>query len=190
MKPEIHSASEAWQTDPSIGADATRHRGSPSGSAGADRRVPRPLATKSLRICVTRRLHAPAKVVFHAWLDPGIAGRWLFATASRPMARADIDARVAGAFRFVERRDGALIEHRGEYTEIVQHRRIAFTLLSEDIPDVVTRATVDIAPTQHDRCSVTLIHRDVPSGVVTRTRQRWIGILYGLDATLDAQGFS
>ena len=144
MKPEIHSASEAWQTDPSIGAGATRHRESPSGSAGADRRVPRPLATESLRIRVTRRLHAPAKVVFHAWLDPGIAGRWLFATASRPMARVDIDARVAGAFRFVERRDGALIEHRGEYTELVPHRRIAFTLLSEDIPDVVTRATVDI----------------------------------------------
>jgi hypothetical protein len=50
--------------------------------------------------------------------EPEIAGRWLFATASRPMARVEIDARVEGSFRFVDRRIGAITEYTGEFIEM------------------------------------------------------------------------
>src|SRR2546422_8524707 len=53
-------------------------------------------------ICVTSCYDAPSARVFGAWLDPEVAGQWLFATASRPMAHAEIDARVEGSFRFMD----------------------------------------------------------------------------------------
>ncbi|HEX6136867.1 MAG TPA: SRPBCC family protein [Casimicrobiaceae bacterium] len=143
-------------------------------------------ARRRAAIQVARRYRASPAHVFHAWLDPDVAGHWLFATASRPMARVDIDARVAGSFRFVEQRNGETVEHRGEYLEIVPHRRLAFTLASADHPQVVSRVCVDI--TELDRgCAVTLRHEDLPSRDAKRARARWTGILYGLGATLDAR---
>ena len=66
----------------------------------------RSIAQRPTAIRITRRFAAPAADVFDAWLDPEIAGQWLFATASRPMTHVEIDARVEGAFRFAEQRDG------------------------------------------------------------------------------------
>jgi uncharacterized protein YndB with AHSA1/START domain len=97
-------------------------------------------------IRVTSRFSAPPERVFNAWLDPEVAGKWLFATALRPVAHVEIDARVGGSFRFAERRDGEIIERTGEYIEIVPRRRLVFTLSIEDHPQVITRATVEITP--------------------------------------------
>lgn len=137
-------------------------------------------------IQVARRYRASPEHVFHAWLDPEVAGSWLFATASCPMARVDIDARVAGSFRFVERRNGRIVEHCGEYLEIVPHRRIAFTLASADHPHVVSRVRVDITE-RGKGCAVTLRHENLPSRDANRVRARWTGVLYGLGATLDSR---
>jgi uncharacterized protein YndB with AHSA1/START domain len=109
-------------------------------------------------ICVTRRYDAPSARVFDAWLDPDVAGRWLFATASRPMAQVEIDARVGGSFRFVDGRDD---EISGEYIEIVPHRRLVFTLSMEKLPHVVARVTVEIAALEKG-CELTLTHENVP----------------------------
>src|SRR5689334_22611350 len=67
---------------------------------------------------VTSRLVAPPADVFDAWLDAGIARRWLFATASHQVARLDIDARVGGRFRALDVRDGSSVEYAGRYLEI------------------------------------------------------------------------
>ena len=52
-------------------------------------------------IRIAARYNATTERVFNAWLNPGIARRWLFATAARPIAQVEIDSRVAGSFRFV-----------------------------------------------------------------------------------------
>ncbi len=148
-----------------------------NGASVAKRRAP---------IHVARRYRASPEHVFRAWLDPRVAGHWLFATASRPMAHVAIDARVAGSFRFVERRFDDLVEHRGEYVEIVPHRRLAFTLATSDRPHVVTRVRVEVRPLARG-CEVRLLHENVPPGEARSTRARWSGILYGLGATLDAR---
>jgi uncharacterized protein YndB with AHSA1/START domain len=132
---------------------------------------------------VARRFRASPERVFDAWLDPGIAGRWLFATASRPMMRVTLDARVGGAFCFAHRRYGEEVTHAGKYTEIVRPRRLGFTLSLEDRPRATTHVVVEIA-TLHAGCEVIVTHEDVPPDCAARMRNRWTGILYGLGETL------
>jgi uncharacterized protein YndB with AHSA1/START domain len=136
------------------------------------------------------RFDAPPQRVFDAWLDPPLAARWLFATASRPIAHVEIDARVGRRFRFVDRDHGDAIEYVGEYTEIVPHRRLAFMLVLPLAHPAITRVTVAIASL--DRGSLlSLIHDSVPRVSASYTNGRWAGILYGLGATLapdDDQG--
>ena len=149
----------------------------------------RPIAQRPAAIRITRRFAAPPEDVFDAWLEPEIAGQWLFATASRPMTHVEIDARVEGAFRFAEQRDGEVLEYTGEYIEIVPHRRLAFTLSMEDHWYVVTRVMVEIAALKTG-CELTLVHEDVPSHYADYTEARWTGILYGLAVTLASRSLT
>lgn len=136
-------------------------------------------------IRVTHRYAAPARCAFDAWLDPEIAGRWLFATASRPMAQVQIDGRVGGSFRLVDRRARETIAYAGRYLEIVPDRHLAFTLSMDPHPKVITRVTVTIA-SRAEGCSLELIHENVPEERVDHMEGRWSGILYGLGETLES----
>jgi uncharacterized protein YndB with AHSA1/START domain len=136
-------------------------------------------------IRVAHRFRAPAERVFRAWLEPDLAGRWLFATASQPMTDVDIDPRVGGAFRFAARRDDEFVEHRGEYVEIVPPRRLVFTLATADRPRAVTRVTVEITP-RKTGCELALTHEQTPPDDSGQTEGRWTGVLYGLDETLNS----
>jgi uncharacterized protein YndB with AHSA1/START domain len=143
----------------------------------------RSIAQRPAAIRITRRFSAPPEHVFGAWLDPEVAGRWLFATSSRPMTHVEIDGRVEGLFRFAERRDGEILEHTGEYVEIVPHRRLVFTLAMADRPRVVTRVAVEISPLKTG-CQLAVTHENVPPDHADDTEARWTGILYGLAETL------
>ena len=137
-------------------------------------------------LCVTRRYSVPAGRVFDAWLNPVVARLWLFATASRPLARVEIDAHVNGSFCFVDRRDGDdLTEYVGEYIEIVPPRRLVFTLSAAKYAYVNTRVAVEIAALTRG-CKLTLIHENVPRPHADHAEARWVGLLYGLGATLDS----
>jgi uncharacterized protein YndB with AHSA1/START domain len=140
---------------------------------------------RQVAIQVAHRYGAPSPRVFGAWLDPDLAGRWLFATASHPIAQFNIDARVGGSFRFVDRRFGDVIEHTGEYLEIVPYQRLVFTLSLEQRPQVYTRVAVEIAPRKNG-CVLKLTHEHVPQEHASQVEGRWTGILYGLGATLDS----
>jgi len=137
-------------------------------------------------IRVTSRFRAAPERVFNAWLDPAVAGKWLFATASRPMQHVRIDARVAGSFHIAEQRDGAGDGHTGEYVEIVPRRRLVFMLRMEDHPDVRTRVTVEIAPLKSGS-ELTLIHENVPPEHANEIEGRWTGISYGLGLMLTSR---
>lgn len=170
-----HEALATGSTQPLAPVPRRRADAATAGSAA----WPRPRAA----IRVARRFSAPAERVFDAWLDPARAGQWLFATALRPMARVAIDARVGGAFRFAERRDGEDIEHSGEYLEIDRPRRLVFTLSTLDQAGAVTCATVEIAPLASG-CRLCLTHEGLPVDCARRMENRWTGILYGLGIQL------
>jgi uncharacterized protein YndB with AHSA1/START domain len=136
-------------------------------------------------IRVARRYGASPRHVFGAWLDPGVAGGWLFATASQPMAHVEIDGRVGGSFCLVELNAGEIIRYTGQYIELVPDRRLALTLSMEPCPDVVTRVAVAIAPLAKG-CMLKLTHENIPRAHASYVEGRWTGILYGLGVTLDS----
>jgi uncharacterized protein YndB with AHSA1/START domain len=152
------------------------------GKNGRSRPVPEPPAA----IRVARRFSAPAERVFRAWLQPTVAGRWLFATALEPLTDVEIDPRVGGSFRFAERRDNGCAQHAGRYVELVPHRRLVFTLAMADRPHVVTRVTAEISPLKTG-CELALTHENLPPDCASETEARWTGILYGLDETLNSR---
>ena len=132
---------------------------------------------------VKRRFDAPAERVFDAWLDPRQARRFLFATPSGEMVRADIDARVGGSFCFTDRREGDDVEHVGNYEELVRPRRLVFSFAVPKYSALVTRVTIDVAQLANG-CVLTLTHENVLPEYATQTEAGWNNILDALASAL------
>jgi uncharacterized protein YndB with AHSA1/START domain len=132
----------------------------------------------------------PPEVVYDAWLDPQQASRFLFATASGEMIRAEIDARVGGAFNFTERRDGEDTEHIGIYHELERPRQIVFSFSVPRYSSEESRVSLEIEPTA-EGCEVTLTAENVAPEWAERTQQGWTMILdnmaVGLEKNADEQ---
>lgn len=135
---------------------------------------------------VTRRFSASAERVFDAFLDPEKARRFLFATPTGQVVRAEIDPRVGGAFNFTDRRDGEDVEHVGEYLVIDRPRRLVFTFSVEKHAADADRVSIDIVPLETG-CELTLTHEMKPEWAeyAARTEQGWAGILEGLAAVVE-----
>ena len=85
------------------------------------------MSQKTAQVRATHRYGAPPETVFDAWLDPKVAGRFLFATPTGQMVKAEIDPRVGGHFNFTDRRpDMGDVEHVGTYLAIERPRRLVF----------------------------------------------------------------
>ncbi len=132
---------------------------------------------------IVRRFDAPADRVFDAWLDPAIAGRWLFATPAGTRVRVEVDARVGGSYAIVERRDGVDVEHVGEYLEIDRPRRLAFTLRVPRYSPDEGRLVVEIVP-RDSGCELTLTPEGLDPAHHERARSGWGKVLDGLATTL------
>jgi len=130
-------------------------------------------------IRIARHFNASAEQVFDAWLDPGKAGRWLFATPTGAMLRVEIDARVGGRFLFIERRDGEDMEHMGEYLEMDRPKRLVFTFAVPKLSPLYTRVSIDIVPARTG-CELTLVHEGVLPEYETRVQSGWSEIVSGL----------
>jgi len=136
-----------------------------------------------VEVRVTHRFRASAQRVFDAWLDPGTAVRWLFATAWHPMAGVRIDARAGGSFRFDDQRNGEGIVQAGRYIEIARPRRLVFTLSGQRRSRDLSRVIVEIASVGSG-CELTLVHESVLPDRASHIEGRWAGMLYGLGTIL------
>lgn len=142
----------------------------------------------TLAVRVTHRFSATPERVYDAFLDPARAGRFLFATPTGQMVRAETDPRVGGRYTFVDRRDGKDVAHTGEYLELERPRRIAFTLAVTGFEESPDRISIDIVPVDGG-CELTLTHEIKPefAEYAARTEQAWSGILDALDRILSAE---
>jgi uncharacterized protein YndB with AHSA1/START domain len=135
-------------------------------------------------LTVTHSFAHPPDRVFDAWLDPAIARRFLFATPTGEMVRAEVDARVGGRFVFVDRRpDMGDVEHTGEYRVIDRPRRLVFTFAVPAYNPNFTEVDVEITPTLGG-CEVRLTQRETPDEWVEPSTRGWAMILEALDAAL------
>jgi uncharacterized protein YndB with AHSA1/START domain len=139
--------------------------------------------TRTEAIQVTRRFDPSAERVFDAWLDTKRASKFLFATPTGVMVRAEIDARIGGRLCFVDRRDGVDVEHVGTYLEIDRPHRLAFEFGVPQYSAEFTRVVIDLTASGAG-CELTLTHHGVLAEFAERTRQGWTGILEGLARTL------
>ena len=143
------------------------------------------MAAPTVEVRVTRHFDDSMEKVFNAWTDAETAGKWLFATPTGQMVRAEIDPRVGGSFIFVDRRNGEDIEHTGDYVELVPPRRLVFDFGVPKYTTEKTRVTIEIAP-EASGCQLTLTHDGVWAEYETRTTQGWNMLLDGLAATLQS----
>ena len=142
------------------------------------------MQTTTAALRLTRRFDATPERVFDAWVDPAVAGRWLFATAMRPLAHVEIDARVGGRFVLVERDGRRDTRRSGTYLRLVQPSHLAFTMTTDDRADAETSVAVGLRAARRG-CVLTLAHADVARGDLRALEARWLGVLYGLAETLD-----
>ena len=135
---------------------------------------------KTGTVRVIRRYAASPEVLFDAWLDPKVAGRFLFATPTGTMIRAEVDPRVGGRFTFTDRRpDMGDVEHTGTYIEIDRPRRLVFDFAVPAYEPTLTRITIKIAP-DGAGSTLTLTHEGVFEEYVKQTEGGWRMILDGL----------
>jgi uncharacterized protein YndB with AHSA1/START domain len=113
--------------------------------------------TTERELTVERTFDVLPEAVFDAWLDPEGLGRWLFATPEGEMVKVEVDPRVGGSLRIVEKRGDELADHFGEYLEIERPRLLVFSFSTdrEQKPAVVRVEIESIARGS----KMTLTHR-------------------------------
>ncbi len=136
-------------------------------------------------VTVTRRFDTSPERLFDAWLDADVARRWLFTMPDSESLHAEIDARVGGAFTFVDRRGDTEVTHHGTFLEIDRPRRLSFRFWVADEPKAVDRLTVEIAANGRG-CVLTLTHALHPdwADYVDYTHTAWKAMFDELDDAL------
>ena len=96
-------------------------------------------------IRMTRLFNAPRHLVFEAMTRPEHVKQWwgrLGDGYSVPVC--EIDLRVGGAWRFVNRHPKGEAAFHGEYLEIAPPGRLVFTEIFEQFPDAVSVVTAEL----------------------------------------------
>lgn len=133
-------------------------------------------------ICLTRLFDAPRRLVFDAMTRPEHVKRWwgcLGEGYSVPVC--EIDLRVGGSWRFVNRHPGGEAAFHGEYREITPPSRLVFTEIFEDFPDTVSVVTAVFAEEGvRTRMTVTVQYpsKEVRDIVIASGMARGAGISY------------
>jgi uncharacterized protein YndB with AHSA1/START domain len=140
---------------------------------------------EKVSVRVTHRFAASAERVFDAWLDPSKVCKFLFATPTGQIVRAEIDARVGGRFEIVDRRNGEDVEHTGTYLVLERPSRLVFSLSVPKYSTDESRVEIEIRSLESG-CELTLLQH-MPgryAEVKARSQDGWRRILEVLDAAL------
>jgi uncharacterized protein YndB with AHSA1/START domain len=95
-------------------------------------------------IRMTRLFNAPRRLVFEAMTRPEHVREWWGRLGDGySVPGCEIDLRVGGAWRFVNRHPGGEAAFRGVYQEITPPSRLVFTEIFEEFPDTVSVVTTE-----------------------------------------------
>ena len=138
-----------------------------------------------IKVQVLRRFDTTADRIYDAFLDPVQAGKFMFATPTGKMIRAEIEPRVGGAFLFIDQRPNGNAEHYGTFVELQRPKRLAFRFAVEKNAKDSDLVTIDIVARDR-RCEVVLTHEMSAQFAEFKDRvaEGWTSILSGLAATL------
>lgn len=133
-------------------------------------------------IVLTRLFDAPRALVFEVMTKPEHVKQWwgcLGEGYSVPVC--EIDLRVGGAWRFVNRHPKGEAAFHGEYREITPPSRLVYTEIFEEYPDTVSVVATDL--TEEDgktRMTATVRYpsREVRDMVIASGMSRGAGISY------------
>lgn len=141
--------------------------------------------SKSDYVTIVHHYKVRPEKVFDAFLDPKIASKFLYATPTGEMVKAEVDAKVGGHFTFVDRRAGEDICHTGEYLDIKRPHRLVFNFTVPNYSSISTTVEIDIFDV-NDGCELTLKHSGVLPEYREKTRDGWATILRGLGKVIEA----
>jgi len=133
-------------------------------------------------ITMTRLFDAPRQLVFDAMTKPEHVKQWwgqLGEGYSVPVC--EVDLRVGGAWRFVNRHPRGEVAFYGEYREITPPSRVVFTEIFEQFPDTVSVVTTVLTEEGNKtRLTATVRYpsREVRDMVIASGMSRGAGISY------------
>lgn len=99
------------------------------------------------QVSVTRRFRAAPGDVFDAWIDPGLASRWLFVTAE-DVTTCRLDPRPGGSYRITRTSDGMEYVAVGEYLTVDRPRCLEFTFAMPQFAADVDTVKVAFVPAE------------------------------------------
>jgi uncharacterized protein YndB with AHSA1/START domain len=135
------------------------------------------------RLTMTRRFDASPERLFDAWAVPRLAHGWLFTGPDSEHHAAEMDLRVGGQWRIVDRRGGVDYTAIGEYLEIDRPRRLAFSFGMPQFSPAFSKVIVEIAA-DGAGAVMTLIQEDLPAEYIAATEDGWAKMFEGLSQQL------
>jgi uncharacterized protein YndB with AHSA1/START domain len=135
-----------------------------------------------VEIRLTRLFDAPRHLVFAALTKPQHVKKWwgqLGDGYSVPVC--EIDLRVGGRWRFVNRHPKGEAAFHGEYREITPPSRLVFTEIYEAFPDTVTVVTTHLTDEDGKTRMTATVHypsKEVRDGVMQTGMSTGAGISY------------
>ena len=118
-------------------------------------------AAPSLSVKVSRRIRTSPESAYDAFLELAKLRRFLYATRTGKVVRAELDPRVGGKFVITDRCGEIDAEHNGTFLELMRPRRIVYSFFVPGYSKSPDRVTVDIAATA-EGCEVSVTHEMLP----------------------------
>jgi uncharacterized protein YndB with AHSA1/START domain len=133
---------------------------------------------------IERRLPAPVAEVFRWWTRADLLGQWMAPVGT---VEAEVDLRVGGSLRVVMKGEGMVIEHVGEFVEIEEPRRLAFTWSSPYTGAGPSLVTITLEPDGDRATLLRLVHSELPAPAADSHRGGWGAILRRLGLRLEVE---
>jgi uncharacterized protein YndB with AHSA1/START domain len=136
------------------------------------------------RLVMTRRFAASPARVFDAWTNPKRAGRWLFTGPDSEAHTTQMDLRVGGAWRIMDKRGGTQYVALGEYLEIDPPRRLVFSFGMPQFSPEFDCVIVELAP-DGDGCIMTMTQEGIAPEHKAPTEHGWNLMFNGLESLME-----